>query len=349
MIIYSSRFFRTFFETLLICLLLFLHSPKSRADTLLLKNGDRLSGTILSLVSGKLDFESAYAGKIKIDWQQVDRFATESKALFVLRDDNTINGIAALQEKNSEIVIVVGEVLKTAALSPADIIAINPPKIEQKPVKMEGRVNVGSVFRSGNNDTSNVHFDSEIIARTLSNRYTAGVVFNWGESQDVETESNFAGRLKYDHFINQKWYLASSASFLTDRFKDLNLRSFFGVGLGYQFWESEIKNLSLEFGGDYFNEDYMLAPDESFPAAHFNTNFDHLLFNNNLQFFHKHQLYVGLEDIQNLLFQAQTGLRLPIFNQINATIQYNFDWDNSPAKSKVRTDEAWLLNMGYSW
>src|SRR5580698_2809149 len=47
-----------------------------RADTVVLKNGDRLTGTAVKLDGGKLTFKTAYADPIAIAWDQVISLST---------------------------------------------------------------------------------------------------------------------------------------------------------------------------------------------------------------------------------------------------------------------------------
>lgn len=313
-----------------------------------LKNGDRLSGEILSKTGEKLLFRSPYAGKIEIQWQEVERFSTEKPLTFVLRDENRLVGKAVAVEGGG-VSIVAGAVLHTAPLSPADIAAIHPRDYKEKQTKVNGRMNVGFAGNSGNTETSSLHADGEMVARTEVNRYTLGAAFNWAKDANSETESNINVYSKYDHFLSKRWYLSTKAAFLKDRFKDLRLRSRFGAGVGYQIWESEKRNLSLEGGMSYVNEDYFSAPDEDYPGARWALHFDHFLFDSLTQFFHRHELNVGLKNIKDLLFVLETGLRFPLKNNLNATMQFNYEYDNTPAEGKKRDDEAYMVNFGYSW
>src|ERR1700733_3875719 len=52
-------------------ILLFTAASALRADTVVLKNGDRLTGTAVKLEGGKLTFKTAYADAIAIAWDQV--------------------------------------------------------------------------------------------------------------------------------------------------------------------------------------------------------------------------------------------------------------------------------------
>ena len=47
--------------------------------------------------------------------------------------------------------------------------------------------------------------------------------------------------------------------------------------------------------------------------------------------------------------RSQTGLRIPLIDRLNATAQYNVDWENTPTDGRARTDKILLLTLGYTW
>ncbi|MGB5304974.1 MAG: DUF481 domain-containing protein, partial [Gammaproteobacteria bacterium] len=134
-----------------------------------------------------------------------------------------------------------------------------------------------------------------------------------------------------------------------DDFADLNLRSSIGVGAGYQFYETDITNLSLEAGLSYVNEDFELAEDDSYPAARWALNYDHFLYSKKLQFFHVHEGLLGIEDTSDIIITSRTGLRALLTENFTATAQVDLDWDNTPSPGNDRIDTRYLFNLGYGW
>jgi hypothetical protein len=67
------RILSVVFATLLFALTA---APLLHADTVVLKNGDRLTGTAIKLDGGKLTFKTAYADAILIAWEQVTSLTT---------------------------------------------------------------------------------------------------------------------------------------------------------------------------------------------------------------------------------------------------------------------------------
>ncbi|MEJ2691273.1 MAG: DUF481 domain-containing protein [Deltaproteobacteria bacterium] len=320
----------------------------AHADVVWLKNGDRMSGEILSKTGDKLKFRSVYAGDIEIKWQEVDRFSSDKAMAFLLRDNNRLVGRAVALEQ-SRISIEAGSVLKTAPLAPADIVTIHPSEYKESTTKLSGRLNVGITSRRGNTDTGSMHMDGELVARTKKNRYTVGGSYNWEQDSGTETESNLSLYSKYDHFLDKNWYLSTKVSFLRDRFQDVKLRSLLGGSLGYQVWETEVRNLSMEAGVDYVNEDFFQAPDDDYPGARWGLHYDQFLFGRLTQFFHQHEVSVGVKDVKDILLSSETGFRFPLKKNFSATLKYDYDWDNTPSPGKNRSDSAYMLNVGYHW
>ncbi len=316
------------------------------ADEVVLRNGDRISGELVRLDAGKLVIRTPYAGNVSIDWKQVDTLSTDQPVYVFVDEANRVQAVFS-QSGTGSVTLSGGDWLETAPLALDRVTRIT--RTPEPPVKVNGRINVGASSTSGNTDTEKVHADAEVIARTVKNRFTIGGAINRAEDRGVETESNWLAYLKYDHFINKKWYAYSNADMESDEFKDINLRTTLGVGTGYQFLETPQTNLSLEGGATYVNTDYDVGTDDSYPAGRVAMRFDHFLFGTKTQFFHRNEGFFALDDSDNLFVRTQTGLRWPVIERLNATAQYNVDWDDNPAPGRAGTDRTVLFSLGYHW
>ena len=140
------------------------------------------------------------------------------------------------------------------------VAAINPPG--EPPVKFNGRINVGFNKASGNTDKENGHVDAELIARTVKHRITLGGAYNRAEDNHRKSANNANGYSKYDYFLNEKLYLYLSGTAEMDKFRDINLRTTVGPGMGYLIFEGELMNLSIEAGPSDVSTDYDQADDQ---------------------------------------------------------------------------------------
>jgi putative salt-induced outer membrane protein YdiY len=319
----------------------------SSADQVTMKNGDRLSGEIIQLQDQTLTVNTPYAGQITIQWDQVETVKTEGPVRVVLEDQTAARGILKTTP-NGMLTLETDAVTTPLTFPLSRVEGINPPT--EPPVKLSGRINAGLDVKKGNTDTEAYHADGEIQARTEKNRYTLGGELNKEEESGEETADNWLAYTSYDYFLSQKWYVYTNANFEADDFKDLNLRTTLGVGSGYQFFETPLQNLSVEAGLAYVNEDYSVDDqDDDYTAGRWGMAYDRYFFDKFFQFFHQHDGIVSLEDAEQIVIRTRTGLRIPLRDGFNTTVQYNWDWDNAPAPGNDRVDERYLFTLGYSW
>ncbi|MDT8334091.1 MAG: DUF481 domain-containing protein [Desulfurivibrionaceae bacterium] len=318
------------------------------SDELFLKNNDRLTGLIVEMAGEKLTFETSYGGKIVVIREEISGLKSSGVLVFTLADGTVIEGVAQPTEEEGRIGI---RSAGTAEITFHDFNTVkgiaSPGKKDDRYFK--GRLNAAAYLADGNRNAKTHHFESEIVGRAEKNRLTVGGSYDAASDQGRKTEENGKGHLKYDYFLGDKWYLYANGAAAKDRFRDLNLRTFVGFGAGRQIWESATRNLSFEAGLGYTDVDYESAPDEHYPSARWAAGYDRQLFDTAARFFHKHELLIGLEDFEDLILQAKTGLGLPLYRNFNAAIQVDVEWDNRPAAGTERTDTHYRVGIDYTW
>ncbi len=337
-----KRLFVFVFFTLLTINLLNL-SPLM-ADELSFKNGDRISGEILNMNEKQVVIKTSYAGEITASWTEIANVKTDQKIAVILKNGieylgNIIEAGKGLIKLNSS-----GK-NKISSVSIEEIEMIKTSKEEG--VKIKTRANAGMAYTRGNTNKDNSYFDGELSARTTNNRYTAGGELNRTETNGTRTENNAIGFLKYDHFLSKRLFLYGNGQFEKDKFQDLNLRSLYGLGSGYQFLETPLENLYVEAGINYVTEDHMTIADEEYASGRWAVSYDKFFYNKVFQLFHFHEGFGSFEEADDMFIKSKTGVRIPIFTNLNASLQYNFDWDNTPSPGRKKTDRALMFTLGY--
>ena len=64
----------------------------ARADTLVLKNGDHLTGTVVSSDGKELTFKTDFAGEIKVKWPTIAEVKSDKPLYVVTPDKKTVSG-----------------------------------------------------------------------------------------------------------------------------------------------------------------------------------------------------------------------------------------------------------------
>ena len=321
----------------------------ARGDEVRLKNGDCIRGKVIRMEERKLIFTTSYAGELSILWDAISNLISDDPVNVMLTDETILKGFTKPSEDGT-MKLKMGKIIETVSFDLAEIKSINPkPKTEEPHLKIKGRVNIGGVKKKANTDRKDYYFDAELVARTKKNRYTLGGEFHRAEDESKRSDDNLRGYMKYDHFMNHKWYLSNDASFEKNELKDLRWRSTLGAGLGYQFWETDLLNLSLESGVGYISEDYYEEDDNNYTSGRWVLKFDKFFFTKAVQFFHFHEGFIDFNDTSDLYIRSRTGFRFPIYKIFNATLQYNYDWDNSPSPGQDKADETSLFTLGCQW
>ncbi|MDX1670160.1 MAG: DUF481 domain-containing protein [Limnobacter sp.] len=322
-------------------------SSLAGAAKVTLVNGDRLNGSIVKMTDGTLIFKSDIFGQIKIPFDQVSSLQSDANTTIALKDGSKAVGSVEMDEQGT-VSITDSKVAQSQGLTRADVVAFNPP-VRTGKTKYSGRANLGGTFNRGNSDEDTLNLDAELVARTIDSRYTLAAEVNEGSAAGVTTTSNRLLSAKYDAFLNEKDYMFVLLRGEQDELADLNLRSTVGAGYGRQFYETEVMNLSSEIGLSYVNEDYILAPDESFPSLTLGLDYDRKFFNQALVFFNDLSINMSLEDSKDTLVKNKAGVRFPLADGLNISTQFNVDYDNQPAVGAEKTDTSLIFSVGYGF
>lgn len=317
------------------------------ADKLHLSNGDILTGKAIRMQDQKLVFKTEYAGEISVDWQKVVTLSTDEPINVILKGGSNLTGAAQAADKN-KMTLDAGELEKPAKFELKEVASINPAT--KPPVRITARANLGINLERGNTDTDNNHFDGELVARTKKSRYIVGGEINKEKDRGRTSSDNWRAYGKYNYFLNQKWFLLANALFEHDKFKDLDLRTTLGTGLGYNFFETDELNLNIGAGPAYIDENFIEAKDDDFPAAQWTVRYVQYFFDRHIQLFHNNNGYWSLSDSNNWLIYTRQGLRVPLYKGLTATFQYEYDYDNDPSEdAEEKWDSRVLFLLGWQF
>ena len=226
--------------------------------------------------------------------------------------------------------------------------AINPTPPERG-LKVKARLNIGVNIETGNTDTEEYDVNGEVSLRSKKNRFSFYGEYELDKADGDKTSEKSKGLGKYDRFLTEKFYIYGSTFFETDVNKDLDLRLISSVGPGYQFYETELTNLSVELGPAYVIERFDESDDDEYMAGQWRINFDHYFFRKIFQFFHFDQGTLSFEDTSDIVIVSRTGIRMPLYKYFNLTAQWNWDWENNPAPGDNRSDNEYILSVGVQY
>ena len=343
----ARRFLKHLVTPLLLPLSIAFVAPHAHADEVVLKDGSRLLGEVVSRDDGTLGFKTEFAGTIKIKWDQIATIATEKPMEFLLADQRTlmVTGVT-----NNEADMTVTGTDGATTLSQTDVSIINPePWRKGTGVKFSGHANAGLSRQRGNTDKDELDLDADLTLRRLHDRFTAFAELEKDRAENKKIKDAWKLDGNYDYFVTEKWYWGGFVRFEHDQFADLNLRSSVGPLVGYQWIESKEMNLSTSTGLSYVSEDFDSQPDNDYIAIPWNINFDMYVLNEFAQFYHKQSGFWSVEDTSDVVVDTWTGLRFPLILGLVASTELKFSYDGAVPPGNSETDTTFTVKLGYQW
>jgi putative salt-induced outer membrane protein YdiY len=323
--------------SLVVCLLVIGWASVASADEIRLKNGDRYTGKVVSLAKGVLRFDTGH-GTLDVPWADISVATIDSPIVVSVSGAPPLTA-TTMSVADGQVVVAPGTTVPASTIT-----SLTRP---DGPTTVVGGANAGLLSTGGNTDVNSLRVDGDVVVKARQNRYTASGVVNRAVDRGVETARNATATGRYDRFLNSRFYANVDALFTRDRFRDLDLRTALGVGLGYQVADTARVHAGLEAGYGYVNERFFVAADDSYHAVRDTVSVDVFAVGKRLTLFHRHDGFFGLTGDDNLFVQTRNGVRVGLGGGLVATIQYDVDYDRSPAPGRKTTDRALGVTFGY--
>jgi putative salt-induced outer membrane protein len=252
-------------------------------DTLTLRNGDHLTGTIVSSDGKVVTFKTDYAGEIKVQWSAVKESTTEKPLYVVKKDKTTVNGTVTTEDSNIDVHTANAG---TVAVLLSDVTIIRSPEQQQAYEKSlhpslaedwKGAANFGFAMARGNSDTSNLNIGFNADRKTTSDEikmYASSIYSTTGViAGGTVTANEILGGVRYDKDINPRLFAFVSGDFLHNALQSLNLQQIYGAGLGWHAINQPTTTLDLLAGINYTRESYSGATVAGGASTNVNRNF----------------------------------------------------------------------------
>ena len=294
----------------LLCLAVMSASTPLLADTVWLKNGDKLSGKITLFDGGKLLIQTEYAGAVPIDWKQVKTLESDQQ-LLVKQDAYTGEKAKALHAADDgKVTLANGDGPKTVEL--ASIQQILKPKPVVEDLVWKGNIDIALDYQRAEKDTDDYDVDFKTSARHGRWRHTAEGEYNREFQDDVVTTDNWSGEYALDRFLTDKWFWQGRLVYKRDKVEDLSRQRTVGTGPGYQFWDDELGAFSL---GSLLNRtDYQYSDGgkDNFYSVAMKWDYNRYLVGKKVEFFTNGEVVKPLGGVADYALDAEVGLRYKV-------------------------------------
>jgi len=236
-------------------------------DQVSLKNGDRLSGTIVKSDGKTLVLHTDYAGDVTLKMDAVEAIQSTQELHVQLKNGKTAVGPVTTTDGKVEVAT------KSSGTVEAPVTDIKMLRNDKEETAYEKTLNPGFLqewttglnagfsLTRGNSETKNLAIGFNAARQTLHDKLTAytNVVYATNDAPGATpstTANTAAGGLRYDHNIHDDIFAFASTDFFSDALQGLNLRSVFGGGGGYHAIKNDRTTLDFLLGANYTHESY---------------------------------------------------------------------------------------------
>jgi len=235
------------------------------ADQVSLKNGDRLTGTVVKSDGKTLVLHTDAAGDVTLQFDAIQDIKTEQELHVSLKGGKTAVGPVTTSDNKIE---VATKTAGTVEAEKADVTLIRNDAEQAAydkslhPGLLHGWIggaNVGFSVARGNSETENLALAVNAAHPTLNDKITIYVssIYTTNQLATPSTVANLVqGGLRYDRNLNPKLFAFGAADFMSNALQFLDLRGVYSGGFGYHAIASDNTTLNVLGGVNYTHETY---------------------------------------------------------------------------------------------
>lgn len=312
------------------------------ADKLEFGDGNILQGTVSTFADGNLIFSTSYAKEMKIPVDQIKTISTDKPVTLKMTNDSILTGKLTTLE-SGKVAIILEPVGETVPFEWGQIKNINEP-----PGSWSGSFSLGGTVQTGNVERTSISGGFDAKREWEHDRFMMRLLHNYAADSGTVTARNTFGAMKFDHFFTESFFTGLSLEMLKDKFKDVNLRTIAGLGLGYRIWNDAKKTLEVEAGVTYFSEDLNVGMDDQFAAGRIGITYSYQVLEN-LVFKDFMLYYPSFKKPKEYRLRNEASLVSQLGSGWSVKLAHIFDQNSDHSPTVEGNDHQFIFAIQYSF
>jgi putative salt-induced outer membrane protein YdiY len=340
-----------------VCIALLCCCVLSYGEQVTLKNGDRLTGAIVSMDDKKLTVKTAYAGNITIDRDAVVQFTSELPLVVTETNKQVVSGTVNAHDT----AVVVTTTTGAQTIPMTDVAIIRSPADQAAyekslhPGFLEGWTgggNFGLGLARGNSDTTNVALGFNADRKTTTDEWTvfAASLYSTSTANNVTTTTanSLGGSIRYDHNLTKRLFAFGLLAGMYDHSQDLDERISPNGGLGYHVIASKATTLDVLGGIGYTYENYSTGMVNNFINANIGEELTHN-FTPTTSAFERFYFFPYLNDAGNYRGTFDFGVASKFYRALTWNLNFGDIYNSNPVPGKKNNDLQLTTGIGIAF
>jgi putative salt-induced outer membrane protein YdiY len=342
---------------LLVAAFIVIAATTALPDTVDLKNGDRITGTISGIKDGKLLFQTEAMGEVPVDLGAIAALHCEENLSIVLPDGTRYSGtMEAAETGEIKLVGTTGEV--TAPLTDLQLLIVTPPdgleayfaELEkQKPSPWSGKLGLGFTWSTGNSERLGFNFLARGVRKTDVDKFLAELAILYAEQEDEVVQNQQYLKFRYDRNFAKDWYAYGLLQFEHDELQDLELRGILAAGVGWTFVNTPPKlTMSVDAAPSLTYQQYEGESSEWIGELRLGYHLDWAVFEKATVTW-DFTLIPNLTDTGEYRIDSVASFEQPISDVIAFRLSWLYRYNSIPPTGVKETDNTLLASVDFSF
>lgn len=341
------RYLRNSFIFLLLAILPSV-TMAERTDTVLLINGNAVTGEIKSYEFGSLEYGTDSMGTVQIDWEDVVGITSNQTVQVEVSNGTRFLGNLDAAEERFYINVVTEH--GPVELSMKRIVRITPIDVSDTFVeRLEGGLSVGLNSQSGSGVTI---FDTTADVRYRTELYLVGITVNSSitDQPSEETQSNHAARLNYQRFRRNRWFTDWFSSWERNDQLGIESRTSLGAGLGRYIVQTNRNQFSLMAGAQATrSESTGQEPGDTLGEGRFQIRYLHRNLKPETNITFTTNIFPVFEDLSSYRSETSLILDRELISDLDFRIDIFHKYQSEAPSTGEKTDTGVITSLVYSW
>ncbi len=323
-----------------------LMASSTLADTVQLKNGDRISGTIVLLDSGRLLLKTGYAGTLSLDVKQVATIDTDQPLLGREHRSGDSQPVQLHSDENGQRLMLAGSERNIPLQDLHQLMPAQENKLLSD-LHWKGALHLSADFKRKENDSDKYELNLDNQLRHGRWRHGIEAGYEHETKDDSKKTDRLTSAYGLDYFLTQSWFWKGKARYTSDRMEDLRRQTTLGTGPGYQFWDNPLGSLSASALLNHNSYSFANGQREHFNSITGSWDYRRYLLANSLELYYKGEAGLPFTPAVDYVLDHQAGLRYKLNSW--ASLSLRAEWEQVGSDQGNLNDRRYLMGLGVSW
>lgn len=322
-------------QTLTLSLLSCALAMPAKSDTVLLRNGDRISGEILSFDNQTFRIQTDYAGNISVDSDAVHSFSTDHTQYW--QHELKKRAVQIHVADKSGYVLIDNQPVAFGELTLS----------QAQPIwRRTGTLDTSLEVNNDDKRKQKVHINAELGLESKHWRHRIKGEIKHDKEDQRQTEDNGEVGYTLDYFVDTHWLVRSDNFYRENKLQDKGKYTQIGAGPGYRLWGEGADRLDAIITYNRFWLTTNLLELE-FSAWAATINYKHFWFNEKLETFADLQIAYPNIDLIDHIANTSLGARYRLTRHIHFSLKY--DYNETQTNLGSSNDSSYTLGAGLSF